>query len=121
MAGIRKPVQSVSRFSVRRFGARIGFFGARGFAVALTIASLAMSGCTIWPQALTGPERQAEAERDLARMYGEQAPLKHALTLHEALARALKYNLDARVKVMEEALAADDLDLSRYDLLPKVG
>ena len=39
--------------------------------------------------------------------------------MHEAFARALKYNLDGRVKLIEEALAQDDLDLSRYDLLPK--
>jgi outer membrane protein, multidrug efflux system len=112
MAGIRKPVRCVGKFSVRRVGAR-------GFAVALAMASLAMSGCTIWPQALTGPERQAEAERDLAKMYGEQAPLVRPLTLHDAFARAVEYNLDGRVKLVEEALARDDFDLSRYDLLPK--
>ena len=114
MAGIRKPVHSVSRFCVRRFGARM--FGVSRFAVVLTMASLAVSGCTIGPNALTGPERQAEAERDLARMYGEQAPLTHPLTLHDAFARAVEYNLDGRVKVVEEALARDDFDLSRYDL-----
>ena len=40
--------------------------------------------------------------------------------MQDAFRRALAYNLDARVKVMEEALAQNDLDLSRYDLLPKL-
>lgn len=70
---------------------------------------------------MTDAERAAELQVDTVAMFADQEPLNHPLTLHEALARALKYNLDARVKVMEEALAADDLDLSRYDLLPKVG
>jgi len=36
------------------------------------------------------------------------------------MARALKYNLDFRVGVMEEALAQRQLDLSRFDLLPEL-
>ena len=93
--------------------------GVRRFVVLLAIGSLALSGCTIAPNALTDAERQAEAERDLVRMYGQQTPLLHPLTLHEAFERAVKYNLDGRVKGVEEALARDDFDLSRYDLLPK--
>jgi outer membrane protein TolC len=53
-------------------------------------------------------------------MFADQEPVTRPLTLNEAFARALKYNLDGRVKAMEEALAVNDLDLSRYDLLPKV-
>jgi outer membrane protein TolC len=93
--------------------------GVGRFVVLLAIGSLALSGCTIAPNALTDAERQAEAERDLVRMYGQQTPLLHPLTLHEAFERAVKYNLDGRVKGVEEALARDDFDLSRYDLLPK--
>ena len=68
---------------------------------------------------MTDADRLAEADGDRAEMFGNQEPLRHPLTLHEAFARALKYNLDGRVKLIEEALAQDDLDLSRYDLLPK--
>ena len=53
-------------------------------------------------------------------MFADQEPVTRPLTLNEAFARALKYNLDGRVKAMEEALSVNDLDLSRYDLLPKV-
>jgi outer membrane protein TolC len=42
------------------------------------------------------------------------------LTLDEAFARALAYNLDQRSKLMESALAQNDFDLSRFDMLPKV-
>ncbi len=110
----------VSMGSNRRPPAPFGHkLGIRKFVVLLAIGSLALSGCTIRPNALTGDERQAEAERDLARMYGEQPPLLRPLTLREAFERAVLYNLDGRVKGVEEALARDDFDLSRYDLLPK--
>jgi multidrug efflux system outer membrane protein len=80
--------------------------------------ALALGGCAL-SHPLTDAERLAEEDRDRIGMFGNQEPLRHPLTLHEAFARALKYNLDGRVKLMEEALSNDDLDLSRYDLLPK--
>lgn len=57
---------------------------------------------------LTDAARLAEADGDRAEMFGDQEPLLHPLTLHEALARALRYNLDGRVKLIEEALSQDD-------------
>lgn len=68
---------------------------------------------------MSNEERAAEAAHDLSAAYSNQEPLRGPLTLNQAFARALKYNLDARVKMMEATLAQDDLDLSRFDLLPK--
>lgn len=42
------------------------------------------------------------------------------LTLYAAIARAIKYNQDHRLRQLEEALAEQQLDLSRYDLLPRL-
>ena len=47
-------------------------------------------------------------------------PIRGPLTLDEAMARALKYNLDRRTKMMEEALAMGQLDVSKFDMLPKI-
>jgi outer membrane protein, multidrug efflux system len=91
----------------------------RSAAAAILIGTLALGGCILTPHPLTDAERWAEARADRTAMFAGQEPLNHPLTLHEAFARALKYNLDARVKVMEVALAQDDLDLSRWDLLPR--
>jgi outer membrane protein TolC len=96
---------------------QIGHGAARaGLAGAL---ALLLGGCFLSPQPLTTLERAAEAAADREAMFANQEPLRHPLTLREAFHRALAYNLDARVKVMEEALAHNDLDLSRLDLLPK--
>src|SRR3954469_4284597 len=94
-------------------------FRIRGAAIAL-LAAIGLGGCTLFPQPLTDQERQTEAIGDMAAIFGPQVPLKGPLTLDEAFARALAYNLDQRSKLMEGALAQNDLDLSRFDMLPKV-
>ena len=42
------------------------------------------------------------------------------ISLYEAMARAIKYNLDYRVQLFEEALRASETDLARVDLLPQL-
>ncbi|WP_321500777.1 TolC family protein [Breoghania sp.] len=61
---------------------------------------------------------QARADRVSAREGVE--PIEGKLSLDEAMARALKYNLDRRVKMMEEALAFKELDVSKADMLPRL-
>jgi outer membrane protein TolC len=63
---------------------------------------------------------QSQQQNDSAEMRKEVSPITGPLTLEEALARALKYNLDRRAKQMEEALALGQLDVTKYDMLPKV-
>ena len=85
------------------------------------VALLTLAGC-----AATAPELGPEAERqqtnqaDRTAMRQDVEPLAGPLTLDEALARALKYNLDRRMRLMEEALALNQLDVSRFDMLPKL-
>jgi len=88
--------------------------------LAATLATLVLGGCAVHPRPLTPEQRAATLEADQAAMFGEQAPVTGPITLDEAMARALKYNLDNRVKMMEEALAQRQLDLSSFDLLPKL-
>jgi outer membrane protein TolC len=96
--------------------------GGRGCKAALLLLAstmLVLPACTIPPKPISNDERAAEAASDIADAYSKQEPLHGPLTLDQAFARALKYNLDARVKMMEETLAQNDLDLSRLDMLPK--
>ncbi len=50
----------------------------------------------------------------------DQEPLSGPVDLYEAMARALKYNLDARVELMHKMLAQTQLDLSHYAMLPRL-
>lgn len=79
-----------------------------------------MSACSVTPTPLTLQESAARVAEDVATMYADQEPVGGPITLEEASARALKYNLDHRLKLMEEAVALSDLNLSHYDLLPRV-
>jgi len=79
-----------------------------------------VGGCAFVPHPLTDAERSAEASQDMAKVFAAQEPLSHALTLEEAFARAMAYNLDERVKGMERQVAARDFEISKFDLLPKV-
>ncbi|MDZ7861183.1 MAG: TolC family protein [Candidatus Krumholzibacteriota bacterium] len=53
-------------------------------------------------------------------MFSEQEPIDGPVTLYEAMARAIMYNLDHRVEVMSQAVSQHQLDVARYDLLPSL-
>ena len=63
---------------------------------------------------------QAQQQKDSVNLRKDVEPITGPLTLDEAMARALKYNLDRRSKQMEEALALGQLDVNKYDMLPRV-
>lgn len=62
----------------------------------------------------------AQTAADRAAAQKGVDPIKGPLTLEQAMARALKYNLDRRTKLMEEAIALNQLDVARLDMLPKL-
>jgi len=85
---------------------------------ALLVSNL--NGCAIKPTALTDAENQDRALTDSLVMQKNQEPISGPISIQEAVARALKYNLDYRVEMMHKALAQQDLDLAHYDMLPKL-
>jgi outer membrane protein TolC len=91
-----------------------------GKVLAAALVTLTLGGCAIHPRPFTPEQRQAMLAADHQAMFASQAPVTAPITLDEAMARALKYNLDHRVKMMEEALARRQLDLSNFDLLPQL-
>jgi outer membrane protein TolC len=93
----------------------------RGLCVLATaLATIAVAGCVVRPVALSVAERKAALVGDQQATFGNQQSVQGPISLEEAMARALKYNLDSRVKLMEAALAQRQLDLSNFDLLPKL-
>jgi len=84
------------------------------------IAAIVTASCTVLPQPFSASQQQAVTAVDRNAARADVEPLTAPLTLAEAIARGLKYNLDHRTHMMEEALAVGQLDLSRYDMLPKL-
>ncbi|MBF0125269.1 MAG: TolC family protein [Magnetococcales bacterium] len=82
---------------------------------------LTLTGCgSLSVNPLTRDEITSISLTDRRAAQAGVEPLKGVLSLEEAIARALKYNLDRRTKMMEEAIALNQLDLSSYDMLPKL-
>jgi outer membrane protein TolC len=95
--------------------------GTRGYYLAVGALIVLLSGCaSITPKAIPAAELQKQAAADRAAASAQVEPIRGPVTLEEAIARALKYNLDQRTRIMEEALAVSQLDVSRYDMLPKL-
>ena len=81
---------------------------------------MGLIGCTTVPSAITENDAAAQATAMRAKISAQQEPVAQSISLYEAMARSLKYNLDHRVSMMELDLSKADYDVSRYDLLPKV-
>ncbi|MDR2839304.1 MAG: TolC family protein [Azonexus sp.] len=86
--------------------------------IALTAAVLA--GCAVTPQPMTQEAVRERVQADQSRIYSNQEEIAAPIGFDEALARALKYNLDYRLKVMESAVNISMAELSRYDMLPNI-
>lgn len=94
---------------------------ARLSTLSLALGLAFLTGCaSLTPSPLTTSEVQSQAAIDRTAAQSESEPVRGTLSLEEAIARALKYNLDRRTRMMEEAIALNQYDLSRYDMLPKL-
>lgn len=95
-------------------------FRPRTSQVSALVLIAVLSGCAVAPHAITSDERKAQISADKESMFAGQDAISGPITLEDAIARALKYNLDNRLKLMEEALSAKQLDVANFNLLPKL-
>ena len=85
-----------------------------------SLMALTVSACSITPKPLTTGSVSSFATGKLSRVTADQEPVSSAISLHEAMARALKYNLDFHVELFNEKLASKELETARLDTLPKL-
>ena len=79
-----------------------------------------VAGCAVVPVPLTPEDLEERVQQDLTQLTQYQEPVSRPITLYEAMARAIRFNLEARVQGLKEMVAHRQLDLAHYDLLPKV-
>ncbi len=72
------------------------------------------------PVEMTQHAFSAQAGRLMTGVVAGQQPVHGPISLYEAMARALKYNLDYRVKRAKSDLANAQLNLAHYSMLPDV-
>ncbi|MEL6373757.1 MAG: TolC family protein [Pseudomonadota bacterium] len=90
----------------------------RFFAVATFAVTLA--GCSVVPNPFSHSELSEYARDKHERVDTDQEPVSGSIDLYEAMARALKYNLDRHVEVMEELLRDKQLRVAHHGMLPNV-
>lgn len=82
--------------------------------------SVVLTGCVVTPEPLTESELALTAETNIAQVTENQEPVTRSISLYEAMARALKYNLDHRVELYANALAAKKLASAKASMLPSL-
>ncbi|MFT0851198.1 TolC family protein [Achromobacter sp. F4_2707] len=89
--------------------------------LAVSAVALVLAGCgTVQPVPFTEDELKERMAEDRLQMYADQEPITAPISFHEATARALKYNLDYKLKLMETALSRSLHDVSKFEMLPAV-
>ncbi len=88
--------------------------------MAATTAVVMLSACTVSPVAIDKEEVGRRVAEDKSKMFADQEAIRGAMGFPEVAARALKYNLDYRVRLMEEAVAQGLLDVSSWEMFPRL-
>ena len=87
------------------------------FKVALIVV---LSACSAAPVQLSDSELEQRTTEVLDSLFAKYPPVQQEITLGEAMARALLFNLDDRVQLLKIAVEQKARDLDRIDLLPKL-
>ncbi len=80
----------------------------------------ALSGCAVTPSLIDDASLMGLTQTHLAMMSHTNEPIAGALSVYDALARALKYNLDAQVETVQAALRGDEIRLASAQMLPNL-
>ena len=77
-----------------------------------------LAGCAVGPSPLTEQDTERRVAEDRRTLAANRLALDGPLTLHWAMAYALLFNLENRVRAMEQSLALGELEVARLGLLP---
>ena len=89
-------------------------------ALPLIFAATFTSACSITPEPFTLEQMSQIKTTRLSSISIDQEPVTRTISLHEAMARAIKYNLDYKVELFEEALRKSEAKLSELNMLPRL-
>lgn len=81
---------------------------------------LLITSCSIAPKYIGDSKLYQLATQDIEISSKNIDPLSEKLSLHEAIARGIKYNLDYKIKLLEETLVSSEIDVAKFDMLPKL-
>jgi len=88
--------------------------------VLLCSTALFLAGCTVKPEPIALGKHMERAQLDMDEIYKSIAPLENKLTLSDAIARGLLFNLDHQMIMMERVLQDGQLTLANFNMLPRL-
>ena len=91
----------------------------RGLFTTLPVMFLFSTGCAVKPKELGTEQLSDVARSNIAVVAADQELVHGSIDLYEAIARALKYNLDHRVEIAELALRERELRLAHLQPIAK--
>lgn len=95
-------------------------FALKRMTLALAVGTF-LSACSVTKMEPLDPEivaQQTSADKEIIN--AGKAGLDKPIDVYDAMARALQYNLDGRLKMMEEAMAIGAADVAEFDMLPRM-
>ena len=87
---------------------------------ALMASTFGLAGCAVTPDPLSEVDIARISQDRFNEAYARQEPVKGAIDLSEAMARAVLYNLDDRVQVAESLLRSRELASASAAMLPSL-
>ena len=90
------------------------------FKLAPLAVAVVLAGCSVAPKPFTVEELDAQMRSDRLNMFAPLPSAVRGLTLEQATEMALENNYELRLKMLEQAIANDQLELTRYDMLPEL-
>lgn len=85
-----------------------------------TIVTILLTGCSVKPQIILPSEVKEDVKNSLAELDRISQPVTQAITLDEAINRAIKNNLSKKVDILSSALAQQKIDIVAYESLPSL-
>lgn len=79
-----------------------------------------LGGCSVQSKIITTDEQQELVNADRGDMFTVQEAITGPISLEEAIARSIKYNLSYRLSMLEIVLKSGELDLEHVNMLPRV-
>jgi outer membrane protein TolC len=89
----------------------------KGLILCLTVL---LTGCAVTPAPIPVVDRFAQAQHDVKELFATQEHFTSTLDFNQALARGLKYNLDYRIKLVNNALQAGQLTVAEMTMFPSL-
>jgi outer membrane protein TolC len=105
------PVKAGYRRSASKLALNVAIFATSG---------LFLAGCAVTPEPLDRADVSAFVADKSNRLTEGQERIGRSIDLYEAMARALKYNLDAKVASYEELLRIEESKLTSLEMLPRL-